>query len=272
MTTLSTLPLQSITLSNLPQQDAFPFNVPSVRALSTLAFESPVTFFVGENGSGKSTLLEALAVAANAISAGSDETSRDATLTAARALAKHLKLTWSKKTNRGFFLRAEDFFGFVKRLSAIRRDMEAEIQRVDVEMTNASDYARGLAKMPYARELADLRQRYGADLDHYSHGESFLKFFSARLRPGGLHLLDEPEAPLSPTRQLTLLAMLKEMVGQGAQFIVATHSPILMAYPGAAIYSFDYTPARRVAYEDLEHVTLLRTFLNDPSQFLKRMG
>jgi predicted ATPase len=149
--------------------------------------------------------------------------------------------------------------------------MEAEIQRVDAEMTNASDYARGLAKMPYARELADLRQRYGADLDHYSHGESFLKFFSARLRPGGLHLLDEPEAPLSPTRQLTLLAMLKEMVGQGAQFIVATHSPILMAYPDAAIYSFDYTPARRVAYEDLEHVTLLRTFLNDPSQFLKRM-
>jgi len=116
-----------------------------------------------------------------------------------------------------------------------------------------------------------LIERYGEDLDANSHGESFLKLFQARFVPGGLYLLDEPEAPLSPQRQLALLSMLQEMVEQNAQFIIATHSPILMAFPGAAILSFDQHPVREIAWEETEHVSLTRAFLNNPQRFLRHL-
>ena len=117
-------------------------------------------------------------------------------------------------------------------------------------------------------ELHALRSQYGRHLNTYSHGESFLELFQSRFQPNSLYLLDEPETPLSPMRQLTLLAMIKEMVAQKCQFIIATHSPILMAYPEATLLSFDYNPAQPVAYDTLEHVTITRSFLNNPEQYL----
>ena len=116
-----------------------------------------------------------------------------------------------------------------------------------------------------------LTSRYGEDADARSHGESFLQLFQSRFVPGGLYLLDEPEAPLSPQRQLALLSMLREMAAQDSQFIIATHSPILMALPGADILSFDHAPVRRIPYEEVEHVTLTRDFLNNPAAFLKHL-
>jgi predicted ATPase len=114
-----------------------------------------------------------------------------------------------------------------------------------------------------------MQRRYGEGLDARSHGESFLALFQARFVPGGLYLLDEPEAPLSPIRQLALIAALKQMVAQDAQFIIATHSPILMAFPDAQIYNFDVCPPQVVAYAGLEHVRLTRDFLDNPEAFLK---
>ncbi|MCA9971103.1 MAG: AAA family ATPase, partial [Anaerolineales bacterium] len=134
-----------------------------------------------------------------------------------------------------------------------------------------SAHARGLARMPFAGELQAMRGQYGRAIDTYSHGESFLELFQQRLRPGGLYLLDEPEAPLSPLRQLSLLSLLKTAVAEGSQFLIATHSPILMAFPDAAILSFDAAPLQPVAYEELEHVTLTRDFLNDPAAFLRHL-
>ena len=113
--------------------------------------------------------------------------------------------------------------------------------------------------------------RYGVDLDANSHGQSFLKLFQSRFVPGGLYLLDEPEAPLSPQSQLAFLAMLKDMVAQESQFIIATHSPIILAFPEATIYSFDAIPVRCVAYESLEHVSLTRDFLASPERFLRHL-
>src|SRR4029077_14973900 len=104
----------------------------------------------------------------------------------------------------------------------------------------------------------------GIDLDANSHGQSFLKLFQSRFVPGGLYLLDEPEAPLSPQSQLALLAMMAEMIARKAQFIIATHSPILLAFPGARIYTFDRTPVETVEYDALDHVRLTRDFLNAP--------
>jgi predicted ATPase len=126
--------------------------------------------------------------------------------------------------------------------------------------------------MAHIGQLHALRTRYNGDLDERSHGESFFTFFKARFNPNGLYLLDEPEAPLSPLRQLAFLSLLKEMVeGHNAQFIIATHSPILMAYPGAIILSFDQSPVVPVAYDDLEHVSLTRDFLNNRETFLRQL-
>ncbi len=249
----------------------FPFSVPAVRTLETLDLTARVTFFVGENGSGKSTLLEGIAAAAHLPAVGMNDLDRDATLAAQRSLADALKLTWAKRTHRGFFLRAEDFFGFQRRLATERLEFERELGVIDEQYRDRSALARGLAAGPVMASLGDMERRYGRDPDARSHGQAFINLFQQRFVPGGLYLLDEPEAPLSPQNQLGLLAVLLEMVTEDAQFIIATHSPILLAFPNAVIYSFDRVPVTAVAYDDLDHVTLTRDFLNDPRAFLRRL-
>lgn len=252
--------------------DRFPFNVPVIKALETLTFSTPVTFFVGENGSGKSTLLEGIAAAARLPVIGAADLDQDATLAAQRELGETLRLTWNRKATRGFFLRAEDFFGFAKRLAVMRAELQQRVDELHVEYADRSAWAKGLAMGPLAGSIAALERRYGVDLDANSHGQSFLKLFRSRFVPGGLYLLDEPEAPLSPQSQLALIVMMQEMVDQDAQFIVATHSPLLLAFPGAAIISFDRVPAAVVPYDELEHVTLTRDFLNAPERYLRALG
>jgi predicted ATPase len=249
----------------------FPFSVPVVRDLHTLEFTAEVTFFVGENGSGKSTLLEAIAAAAGLPTAGSQDTRRDPTLVAQRRLADALRLAWHRKATRGFFLRAEDFFGFTRSVAKMRAEFLAELDEIAVDYAGASAKARALREGPVRASLQAMESRYGADLDASSHGQSFLTLFRSRFVPGGLYLLDEPEAPLSPQSQLALLAMMKDMVAQDAQFVIATHSPILLAFPGAAIYSFDVSPLAPVAYAELEHVNLTRDFLANPERFLRHL-
>lgn len=251
----------------------FPFTVPVIRALDELMLERSVTFFVGENGSGKSTLLEGIAAAARLPTVGSAEVQNDSTLDAQRRLGKALRLSWAKRTARGFFLRAEDFFGFTKRLARMRAELLVEMREAAEQYKAAgrSNRALGLKQGPLRASIAELEQRYGAELDANSHGESFLKLFQSRFVPGGLYLLDEPEAPLSPQSQLALLAMIGAMVAQDAQFIIATHSPLLLAFPKAQIYSFDRVPIRRMAYEELDHVRITRDFLNAPERYLNQI-
>jgi len=255
------------------EHDAFPFTVPAIRTLDGLALDRSVTFFVGENGSGKSTLLEGIATAARLPTVGSAEVQHDDWLEAQRRLGKALRLSWAKRTARGFFLRAEDFFGFLKRISRLRAELV--IERVEAarqyKADGRSDAALGLKLGPLQASLAELEKRYGAELDANSHGESFLKLFQSRFVPGGLYLLDEPEAPLSPQSQLALLAMIGDMVAQDGQFIIATHSPMLLAFPDAQIYSFDRTPVEVVAYDDLDHVRITRGFLNAPARYLSQI-
>jgi predicted ATPase len=256
------------------ERDEFPFAVPAVRALSEITFDAPVTFFSGENGSGKSTVLEAVAVAAGLVTVGSESADRDPSLARQRTLARRLALGWAHRTATGWFLRAEDFFGFAKRTAALRDEMRREAAEIDeaYERDGRSDYARVLATGPMRGSAADIERRYGGDLDARSHGEGFLALFGARFRPGGLYLIDEPEAALSPQSQLGLLAMMLDMVDQQrAQFVIATHSPILLAYPGATIVGFDDGTIARVAYEDLPGVRLTRDFLAAPEHYLRRL-
>ena len=263
--------LREARLAAAGRPSGFPFDLPIVRSLRSLRFDAPVTLLVGENGSGKSTVLEALAIAARAITAGSAEAAEDPTLEALRRLARSLRLTWATRTHRGFYLRAEDFFGYAKRMAALRAELEAGLAAVDAEYADRPGLAHDLARTPYLRELGELRRRYGDGLDARSHGESFLHFFGERLVPNGTYFLDEPEAPLSPARQLAFLALLKQLVAADGQAIVATHSPILLAFPGATILSFDGDAIERVRYEDLDHVRLTRDFLADPEAFLRHL-
>jgi len=251
--------------------DEFPFSVPAIRTLPELSFDTPVTYFVGENGSGKSTLLEGIALSAGLPTVGSREAADDLTLEAQRRLSGALKLVWNRRVRRGFFLRAEDFFGFTKQLAQLRAEMVARMTELDEEYKDRSAYAKGLAQGPASSSVTDMERRYGVDLDANSHGQSFFKLLQARFVREGLYLLDEPEAPLSPQSQLAFMAMMSDMVQQEGQFIVATHSPILLAFPGARIYSFDAGPVREVAYESLEHVALTRDFLNAPERFLRHL-
>lgn len=262
--------LRSLSLAPQPA-NLFPFSVPAIRTLRELSFDTAITFFVGENGSGKSTVLEGIALNAELPTVGSTAAGGDRTLEAQRRLARAMKLAWSRKSRKGFFLRAEDFFGFTKQLAQQRVDLFQRMADLDEEYRDRSSYAKGLAQGPAAASLADMERRYGADLDANSHGQSFLKLFQSRFVPGGLYLLDEPEAPLSPQSQLGLIAMMSDMVAQDAQFIVATHSPILLAFPGAKIYSFDDGAVKQTEYSALEHVNLTRDFLNAPDRFLRHL-
>ena len=233
--------LKSIEIRDWSAQDAaeFPFSLDVLASLHELAFTAPVTFFVGENGSGKSTVLEALACAADSITVGSESVRTDKTLAPLRRLSQYFRLAWQKRTHRGFFHRAEDFFGYAKKMRLTQEELREDLRNVDQEYEGRSKLAADLARIPYARELGDMQRRYDAGLDSHSHGESFLALFQSRFVPGGLYLLDEPEAALSPSRQLTFISALKRMVAEDSQFIIATHSPILLAFPDAAILSFD---------------------------------
>ena len=249
----------------------YPFNIQLFKDFDILEFRTPVTIFVGENGTGKSTLIEGIAVGVGSITIGDDSIDYDKSLKAARELSKSLKLIWNIKTKKGFFLRAEDFISYTKRIAEIRNELEEELKEIDNKYDDRSELSKSLAKMPYNNSLYELKKKYGEGLETKSHGESFLELFNSRFVPNGLYILDEPETPLSPMKQLAFISMIKEMVEKNAQFIIATHSPILMAIPEAAIISFDEYPIKEVNYNDLEHVNLTKDFLNNPGQYLRHL-
>ncbi len=249
---------------------AYPFHCPQVMSLGKRDFTSPVTLLVGENGTGKSTLMEALARKLSLPAIGWEDASRDVTLRGLDPLCDEMRLAFGVRVRKGFFLRAEDFFNFVKRIAMMQEDMALELNRVEEENAHRSAFAKGQARMAYASSLSELNSRYGLEPDGQSHGESFLTMFKQRVRPGGIYLLDEPEAPLSPMRQLALVSLIMEREAD-SQFIIATHSPILMAYPGADIWCFDQPPVTSVRYEDLGHVQLMKDFLSHPRQYMERL-
>jgi len=226
--------------------DTYPFNLPAVRPLETLPLHHAVTFIVGENGSGKSTLLEGLAVALGFNAEGGSRNFNFATRASHSELGSHLRIARSHRRPRtSFFLRAESFY-----------NVATEIERLD--------------KIP-APSPAISDSYGGTSMHEQSHGESFLALVLNRFGPEGLYLLDEPEAALSPARQLTLLARMHQLVQQGSQFIIATHSPILMAYPDAEILGLGENGLAPVRYEDTEHYLLTRQFLNNPQGIMREL-
>lgn len=211
--------------------DEYPFALPAIRELNTLPLHPAVTFLVGENGSGKSTLLEALAVASGFNAEGGSRHFNFATRPSHSALHEYLLLRRGVRAPRdGYFLRAESLF-----------NVASEIERLGPLV--AAHYG-------------------GRALHEQSHGESFMAVMTNRFRGDGLYFMDEPEAALSPSRQMSLLALIHQFVSNGAQLIIATHSPILMAYPHAQIFELGEWGIRATAYEETEHYAVTRDFLN----------
>jgi predicted ATPase len=249
-------------------QVGFPWTVPVVASLDVLEFTAPVTFFVGENGSGKSTVLEAVSAGMRAVAMGSSEIADDETLRAARRLASGFRFERRRQPRTKLFFRAEDVFGFTKRMLRAMRELSDIEQEFGRELPEGS-YGQKLAMGVARSERRALEVRYGADPDARSHGEVFLGLLASRLTPRGLYFLDEPEAPLSPRGVLQLIALLKDRVAHDCQFVIATHSPMLLAFPDAAIQVFDGGAIRLTPYSDVEHVQLTKSFLANPQRFLK---
>ena len=246
---------------------AFPWTVPALRALKELRFDAPVTFLMGENGCGKSTLLEALAVATDATAAGAEDVGADATLAGARRFADAFEVDERGIPRERAFFRAEDAFGFTKRIEREMKEIDAHADAM-LHDEKASEFRRRLGANITRSSRGALARKYGDDPHARSHGETFLGIVRAQVAPNGLYLLDEPETPLSPTRVLTLLTILLAATRSGSQFIIATHSPILAALPGASIRVFEGERIVETPYDELEHVRVTRDFLNAPGRYL----
>lgn len=222
----------------------FPYNLSAIRGLSKLPFHPKVTFLIGENGSGKSTLLEALAVACGLNPEGGSRNFNFATRASHSPLDDCLRLVRTHATPAdSYFLRAESFYNVATEIENLDKQIGAAPRIID---------AYG-----------------GLSLHEQSHGESFFALFKNRFGKHGLYLMDEPEAALSPNRQLQFLALLHSYIRLGGQFVIATHSPIIMAYPDACIYQLDHSSIREVAYTDTEHYLITRGFLSNPQRTLE---
>ena len=224
-------------------EDSYLREIPAICSVNTVRFEKPVTFFVGENGSGKSTLLEGIAVAYGFNPEGGTRYFNFSTKDTHSELSQAVSvLKGIKRPRDEFFLRAESFYNVATQIDE------------------------------YEREQGQYLKYYGGKSLHcQSHGESFLSLVQNRFLGGGLYLLDEPEAALSPQRQLTLLYLIHELVKKGSQFIIATHSPILLGLPDAEIYSLDNGVISGIPYEDADCYRIMKLFINDKDLFLRQL-
>lgn len=248
----------------------YPFDLPMFRLSQTIEFDQPVTIFVGDNGAGKSTLLELLACKLNLPRISKDTAYLDPEFSALKTALPFVHLNLSVRP-QGFFFRSEDFISYIRFLEEAKAASEAELKRIEAEYKNHSEYAKMMASSPHMRTIGEIDGMYEKPLSDQSHGESYLDFFASRLRPKRLYLMDEAEVPLSIAHQLTLLVMIKDAVRDGCQFLISTHSPVLMAYPGASIRRVDSDGVQPIAYEDIASVALLKDFLNNKERYLARL-
>jgi predicted ATPase len=259
--------LQSFSLD--AKRDApFPYNVPAVRFARQADLDPKVTIFVGDNGCGKSTLLESIAFKLRIPLIGGMIGSSDG-FEAARLLAPYLELDWKRETAKGFFFRAEDFSDFVNSVEREKQKIANDLNELKGLVDDAI-IERMSQTMNYS--LSQMRRDYGEDMQAFSHGEAYLQILQTRIGKKGIFLLDEPEAALSPLKQLSLVALILEVLKENnTQFLIATHSPILMGIPDALLYEIREEAMYKVAFRDTDHYRITKRFLDDPESYLRHL-
>lgn len=250
--------------------DEYPFNIESIQKTEFLDVSSPITIFVGDNGSGKSTLLQAIAYYNNSINVSSEALDSSYYNEVAK-LGKSIRLSYSVKTRAGFFFSGEEFITYINNLKRMKAELLKDLSEMKVEFKDKSDYVKGLAFGPIRSQLRDLEEKYGGELKTKSHGEGFLMFFKSRMHQKGIYLFDEPETPLSAVNQYQLLVLIHDLVKEGSQVIIATHSPILMSLQNAVIYNFTEDGILPIKYEDIESVFFTKNFLNNKDNYLNKL-
>jgi predicted ATPase len=252
---------------NTTQSRSFPFSLPVFQQPFKLSFKKPIVILAGDNGCGKSTLLEAIAYKLNLPTIGSYSTVTDETFAPARRLFDLINIQWNNKTHNGMFFRAEDYIGFVRSINTLKNELGNELKEME-------EYLRGeglaLARGALKKQINELESRYNGNMEQKSHGEGFLQIITSRITNNGVYVLDEPEASLSPMKQLSLISLLMHSAEEtDAQFIIATHSPVLMGIPNSTIYFINDAGIKPVSYEDTEHYQIYKSFLENRERFLK---
>ena len=265
--------LHALSRRDLPRDEsAYPFCVPVIRNLDTLRFSAPVTIIAGDNGSGKTTLMEILASCLNAVHIDGEDGTKAEKRSLMRSCSRAFSASLLPRPRRCFYFQAEDFIRYTDRLQRMRDEAQQELAALNTSFSSRSDYARSLAAMPHLHTLHDLDTQYAHDLRRRSHGEGFLDFFAARLQPDGLYLLDEPEGALSYTSQMAMLSMMLQAVREGSQFILATHSPVLCACPGAALWQLREEEIIPTTYEGLDSVQFLHRLMHSRESVMRLFG
>jgi len=259
--------LKSVNI-NTEKANPFPFNVASVRYAKDIDLSNSINFFVGDNGTGKSTLLESIAFRLQLPHMdGSDY--RKKSFQAAVTLAPYLELNYNIDRPIGFFFRAEDFGDFMN--SVDRSDASLHSQLNDLDGAIPSDVIQQM-KDNANSQLYHMRRNYGQDLNSFSHGEAYLKIMQDKIQDRGIFLLDEPEAALSPSKQLSLIYYIKEHLKvHNSQFIIVTHSPMLMSIPNSTVYEITEEYMESKPLEEVEHYSITKGFLNNPDIYLRHL-
>lgn len=252
------------------KQNPFPFNVAAVKFAKEMLIGNTVTIFVGDNGSGKSSLLEAIAYKLNLPLIGGFIKANNRTgFDAAEILQPYLEIKWKRETSRGFFFRAEDFSDFINAVERENNKIAGDLHELK-GVVDDSIIERMSESMNF--NLRQMRKNYGENMQAFSHGEAYLKILETRIGEKGIFLLDEPEAALSPLKQLSLMSLILEVVkNKNTQFILATHSPILMGIPGAVIYEIQEDSMKPVEYKETDHYRITKTFLDNPEYYLRHL-
>ena len=255
--------IETIKITTPTHQD-YPFNLDLFKSEINLDVNAPVTLFLGENGSAKSSLLKLIQSKLNLVEIKIPNLDKVSSYDS-KTVSFYPRLS----KLRGFFFESLTFINYIEYVKKEIADSKENIKRVDMEYKNKSDYAKMMAKSPFSKTIYELENMYSKDLALSSHGESYLDFFSSRIKDNQIYLLDEPETPLSTQNQLTLTAMIMSATKRGCQFIIATHSPIIAAIPNALLYQIADDKFVKTEYDDIESIQLLKQFLNNKEQFLR---
>lgn len=253
---------------NNERDHPFPYDVPAIKYAKHLDINCPVVFFIGDNGTGKSTLIETLAHHLQLPHMdGSGYGSRG--FSAAMTLAPYIELEFKIDRPVGFFFRAEDFGDYINSIDRTDHKLHGQMRELEGKVPS---HILQRMKDNANHQIHHMRKNFGQDLQTFSHGEAYMQIIQQKINSRGIYILDEPEAALSPAKQLSLIYWIKEQLNTHvSQFIIATHSPILMSFPGARIFEIKEDGMKQTELEETEHYSITKNFLNNPELYLRHL-